>query len=183
MRRILAFLLILSCCAFVAAAEPEERTVLAAQLIELMQVSSAANRGLAQPCNPSADALTKRLTERYHHDPGSFSGISPQSVYWPEVERLWREFYVAQCAEAPDDSPMATMIKTYATQMAVQQLRDAVAFWSSASGRAMHAANEQMSREFQAAAGNTASSEPSKAAIAYRMALDQLKAKYKADPR
>ena len=64
----------------------------------------------------------------------------------------------------------------------MQELREAVGFWSSASGRAMHAANEQMSREYQAA-GKAASGEPSKAALAYRMALAQLTAKYDADPR
>lgn len=44
-------------------------------------------------------------------------------------------------------------------------------------------ANEQMSRDFLAAAGKAASREPSKAALAYRMAMAQLKAKYHADPR
>lgn len=182
MRHVFAVLLILSCCA-AGAGEPDERTVLAAKLIELMRVKSAEIPGSPEQCNPSAEVLTKRLTETYSKSPGNFSGISPQSAYWPEVERIWREFYAAQCAEAAYDNPMVTMTTTYATQMSAQELRDAVGFWSSDSGRAMQSANERMSREFQAAAGKAAVREPSKAALAYRLAMRQLKAKYEADPR
>lgn len=175
MRRLLAVLMMVVFSS-VGASETDERQVLAAKLIELIRAPSA-------ECNPSAEILAKRLADTYRTRPGDFSGISPQSAYWPEVERIWREFYAAQCAEAPADSPTAILTKTYAAQMSAQELRDAVAFFSSPSGRAMYAANMRIVYDVQAAAGKPATREPSKASIDYRVAMRLLKAKYEADPR
>ena len=175
MRRLLVVVLMLL-CSTVSARDGDERPALATKMIELIRPPVA-------DCNPSPEALAKRVANAYRTRPGDFSGISPQSAYWPEVERIWREYYAAQCAESHADAATALLVKTYATQMSVQDLRDAIAFFGSPSGRAMYAANIRIANDFQAGTAQTAGHVPNKASTDYRAAMRLLKEKYEADPR
>ncbi|WLI90007.1 DUF2059 domain-containing protein [Massilia sp. R2A-15] len=175
MCRLLAVLL-MAACSSVGASEFDERAALAAKVVELM-------RGPAAECNVTPEALARRLADTYRTRPGDFSGISPQSAYWPEVERIWREFYAAQCAEAPIDFGTRLVIKNYAARMSVQELRDAVAFFSSPSGRSMRAANVKLANDFPDGLGELAERPQSKASLVYRRAMGRLKEQYEANPR
>lgn len=166
MRPILAVLLILSCSAL-HAAEADERTVLAARVIDLMRVKPPELGSWPEQCTPSDAVLAKRLAGTHRKSAANFSGISPQSACRSDGGRVWREFFVAKCAEAPDGSAAAAMTRAYAEQMSVQDVRDAVSYWSSASGRAMVVANEQILLDLRTAASQDAGREPPKATIAY----------------
>jgi hypothetical protein len=181
MRQLLAVVLLL-CSATVAAASDDERLLLAQRLVATMEISvNSFDRG--GPCVPTPETMAKNMATAYRKNPEKFHGISPQSAYWPEVEQVWRDYYVGRCAGRTDELPAEVVAKSYAASMSLAELRDAVAFHTSESGRAFHAAGRQVARDLEASLNRRTDGETDKASIAFQLAMRKLKVKYEIDPK
>jgi hypothetical protein len=154
------------------AATPDERLVLARQLVALGQEGIPdAEPGAA--CSPAPD-----IVAAYRERPGDFYGISPQSAYWPEVERAWQASHASRCAE----SPAAILARSYAEHLSVAELRAVIAFQDSPSGRAFIAATRRARADLEDKTARPAHG-PDAAENAFRMEMLKLKAKYESDPK
>lgn len=180
MRKLLAVLLMLSSFC-VAAAEDDERAVLAHRLVEAMGIEARFAEQV-DGCIPSKEIMATRIAAAYRERPGDFYGISPQSAYWPEVEQAWHAYYAANCAAAGKPSE-EIFVRTYAARMSLAELRDAITFYGSPAGSAQLAANRQACLEISAAYRSADSGETGKAAHAFRVAMRELKMKYVANPK
>lgn len=163
------------------AEHPDEHMVLARQLVNLGSESDAAADGSSQ-CVPAPEALRKEIAAAYRARPADFHGISPQSAYWPEVEKAWRDYYVLRCGAQSEESPAEVIARTYAANMSTAQLREVVAFQDSPSGRAFIAATQRAREELEGAAPR-AKREPADASTTFLQAMQRLKAKYESAPK
>jgi hypothetical protein len=181
MRKLLALVLLL-CSVNATADSVDERLQLARRLVATMDiyVGSFNWGGL---CVQTPETIAKNLSDAYHKDPGSFHGVSPQSAYWPEVEQIWRDYYVGRCAARTGESPPEVMAKSYAASMSLAELRDTVAFVESDGGRGFFTASRQAARDLEASLKRRDNDETDKASLAFKMAMRKLKAKYEVDPR
>lgn len=160
---------------------PDEHMVLARQLVNLGPDSDApADAG--SPCVPAPEALRKEIAAAYRANPAEFHGISPQSAYWPEVEKAWHDYYVVRCGVQSDESPAEVIARTYATNLSTAQLREVVAFQESPSGRAFIAATQRAREELEGAAPRP-KREPADASTTFLQAMQRLKAKYESAPK
>jgi hypothetical protein len=155
------------------AAQPDERLVLARQLVDLNQ-DKVENAEAAADCSPAPD-----LVDAYRTRPGDFYGISPQSAYWPDVERAWQAVHAGGCAE----SPAAILARSYAEHLSIAELRAVIAFQDSPSGRAFIAATRRARADLEAGRAARTYHDPDEADRMFRSAMLTLKAKYDSDPR
>lgn len=179
MRYVLTLLLMY--CAAASANDVDERGALARRLVELTQVKEM-NLEANQCGKVSADP-TKAIVALYVRNPANFSGISPQSSYWPEVETLYRDFYAVACTSSMFGDLEALHTRAYAT-MSLEDLRTAVAFYSTSAAREMALATKRNLAEANAINNRATSSEAmTRARASFTQAMRQLATKYKTDPR
>ncbi|HEU4375634.1 MAG TPA: DUF2059 domain-containing protein [Telluria sp.] len=164
------------------AEHPDEHMVLARQLVNLGSESDApADAG--SPCVPAPEALRKEIAAAYRARPADFHGISPQSAYWPEVEKAWRDYYVLRCGAHNDESPAQVIARIYAATLSTAQLREVVAFQDSPSGRAFIAATQRAREQLEGASAPRAKRDPAEASTTFLQAMLRLKAKYESAPK
>ncbi|WP_426174983.1 DUF2059 domain-containing protein [Massilia sp. TWR1-2-2] len=132
MRTLVVLLLLL--CANVSAQDRDERDVLARRLAQLLQVKEY--KLDAKQCDRVAADSSKEIVALYLRNPANFSGISPQSIYWPAVEKTYRDLYAVACAPSMLGGLEDVTVKAYAT-MSPADLHAALAFYASPAGRAM----------------------------------------------
>jgi hypothetical protein len=114
MRHLFAVVLML-CCAGVAAQQDDNRRVVTVQIDEQSEPPSAPAEAPPRAQQPDERlALARRLV-----------GVSPEEAGVPSTPQL------------------ETLAQTYAENMSVAELRDAIAFQDSPSGRAFIAASER----------------------------------------
>ena len=136
--------------------------------------------GAALACAPERASFGAELKRDYLVRPASFSGISPQSAYWPDVEEINYQYRLATC-------PISNSFKQgyadmLARQLTTADLDAAVAFYSSPVGQRLLAGMAKTGKEF-AALGRATSPQKEAADLAYRNAMRELIAKYKAEPK
>lgn len=163
--------------------QPENHLALARQLVDLgpdtgdLQESAAA-------CIPEAKTIRADLLASYRANPKTFHGISPRSAYWPDVERIWRDYYVERCSERSDESPGEVVARLYAANLTTEELREVLAFQESPAGRAFAAATRLARQDLEGATAEPATrSHTAEASDRFRRAMLRLKAKYDRAPR
>lgn len=163
------------------AEHPDEHILLARQLVALGE-DGAADADSGATCALS-EAIGAELKGAYRARPGDFFGISPQSAYWPEVERAWHADHGDRCAAAREDTPAAILARSYAEQLSTAELRAVLTFQDSPSGRAFIAATQKarfaLENALAARAERNANDDPD----AYQQTMLKLKAKYESDPK
>lgn len=164
------------------AEHPDEHLVLARQLVNLGPDSDG-HADSGAPCVPAPEALRKEIAATYRASPAEFHGISPQSAYWPEVEKAWHDYYVVRCGAQSDESPAEIIARSYAANLSTAQLREVLAFQESPSGRAFIAATQRAREELEGAAAPTTRSDPADASATFLQAMLRLKAKYERAPK
>lgn len=158
--------------------QPDGHLALARQLVDLGPDSSELQESAAA-CIPEAQTIRADILAAYRANPKTFHGISPRSGYWPDVERVWRDYYVERCAAQGDESPAEVVARLYAANLSTEELRDVLAFQESPAGRAFAAATRLARQDLESAASEPAtSSKTAEASERFRQAMLRLKAKY-----
>ncbi len=158
------------------AEHPDERMVLARQLVALSQdgADDAA-------CAPSEE-VSADLAAAYRARPGDFHGISPQSAYWPEVKRAWHAYHGDRCAGS-EESPAAILARSYAEHLSTVELRQVIAFQESPAGRAFIAATEKARADLENELSTRGDGDEGDGTDAFERAMLRLKADYERDPK
>lgn len=161
---------------------PDEHLVLARKLVDLGPDSGSPSESAAS-CVPEAEAMRADIVAAYRANPADFHGISPRSAYWPDVEQIWRDYYIDRCAAQSDDSPAAIIARSYAANLSTVQLREVVAFQESPSGRAFIAATAKARQDLESAPAARTGQDADAASATFRQAMLRLKAKYERAPK
>jgi hypothetical protein len=181
MRHLFAVVLLL-CSATVAAEQTDERLDLARQLVGLLQVNINHPES-GGTCIPAPEKMRKDLADSYRKSPAGFYGISPQSAYWSDVEKAWREYYVERCSGRIDELATALLAGSFAESMSSHEMREVIAFQSSAAGRAFFAASRQACEVLVREMSNRLDRQTERASKSFRVSMLSLKAKYEVDPK
>jgi hypothetical protein len=163
------------------AQQPDERRVLATELVALVDYTAMYGEALKQCVNPDgykADALAQ-----FQADPRAFGGVSPQSAYWPEAEMVFAKYRETMCRYLEPGALARFMAEQYARRMSVDELRSSIAFFSSPSGKRYQQATLGASNEFQVFAQKKMQELQLKAYEAIAADLDALGKKYRRDPK
>ena len=87
-----------------------------------------------EECSSKATAVDMAAVA-YREHPEAFGGLSPASNYWREVEAIYSRYHVAICGNVSAGSLAQLFSSRYATQMSINDLRAAIAFYSSPVGQ------------------------------------------------
>lgn len=143
-------------------------------------MSFAQKSGATLACAPDRALFGAELKREYLAHPGSFNGISPQSMYWPDIEELYYQHRSVTC-------PISrAMVQTFADLMvrevSAEDMDAALAFYASPAGQHVIAGMAKVGK-LSSAASQVPSPQQVAADLAYRTGLRELMAKYKNDPR
>lgn len=164
------------------AEHPDEHLVLARQLVDLGPDSGGHSESGAN-CVPQPETLRKDILAAYRANPAEFHGISPQSAYWPDVERAWNAYYVDRCAAQTDDAPAVIVARRYAANLSTDELREVLAFQESPSGRAFIAATRLARQDLESPPEAPTRRDTDDASTTFRQAMLRLKAMYERAPK
>jgi hypothetical protein len=79
-------------------------------------------------------------------EPDKFYGIRPGSTLWPQVVEAYRDYYKRLCSRPTRDEFLDALANTYRQSMTVEELDQAIAFYSTAVGQRLVAANTLASK-------------------------------------
>jgi hypothetical protein len=79
-------------------------------------------------------------------EPDKFYGIRPGSKLWPRVVEAYRDYYKRLCSRPTRDEFLDALAATYREHMTAQELDQAIAFYSTAVGQRLVAANTLASK-------------------------------------
>jgi hypothetical protein len=125
----------------------DARLKLSNELSELMQIRTmfeASIKHCKEPKGSSFDPKTE-----FKADPGSFGGVSPQSVYWPEVEAIYARRLATSCSYTTTDKFAAYYSQQIAQRSTEEDLQAAVAYLSSPAGRRLQSAAVEVNESYQ----------------------------------
>lgn len=178
MRIVAALLLSLLACSAHAADDSAHRQ--SAYSLAQVTMRFQDEDGKLFACMPDRATFGAELKHDYPTRASRFGGISPQSIYWPEIEEINYQYRLATCPISK------TLVQGYADLLArdltTADLDAAVAFYSSPLGQRMLAGMAKSGKEFSALS-RIPSPQQDAADVAYRTGLRELMAKYKSDPR
>jgi hypothetical protein len=145
----LVFLLLMSLPALGSAAAQADNAnaeMLAKRMVKLMRISDTYVEINSQ-CAGEKSAIAADLLEVYRSRPADFGGISPESNYWPEVERIYYRYRGAGCMAASPETIEAIYTAVYSKYMSVADLEKVIAFYETPAGARMQEAGRQLGRE------------------------------------
>jgi len=160
---------------------PEVRLKLSEQLVDLMHVRTMFNAYLRQCNEPEGSPFDPKI--EFKANPGSFGGVSPQSAYWPEVESIYGRFRASACAYATADKFAAHYSQQLALRSSEQDLRAAIAYFSSPAGRRMQEVAVTVNESFQKFASELMLQAYGVAREQFQADIQALLRKYQKEPR
>lgn len=133
MRRI-AFFIVTVLLGSVATADPSlVQRQLATELVTLLH-GKADYEAYQRQCIANGEADGPQ--SRFFANPSAFGGISPQSVYWPEIEEIFRRYTTDACTAGITADEYAEMyVGQIAEHLKEDDLRAAIAFYASPTGQ------------------------------------------------
>lgn len=165
------------------AAQPDDHLALARRLVDL-GLDGDNLQEVASACIPDAKTMRADIVAAYRANPRAFQGISPRSAYWPDVERIWRDYYVERCAAQSEESPAEVIARMYAANLSTEELSEILAFQESPTGRAYIAAARLARQDLESAPAAPATQrDADQASDRFRQAMLRLKARYDRAPR
>jgi hypothetical protein len=176
------FLLLAMSSGLCAADEYSDRLAAARQLVELLHVGDAhvqANAG----CIPDKVTAAREAKIFYERQPDKFGGITPQSAYWPEYEKLYYNYLVEYCAAAEPQTVVPHYAEAFAQTASLSDLKGAIAFFSSPEGRSFQKASMEAGVKFAVAFHSAHEAVAKSAENNYLNGMRELVARSKADPQ
>jgi hypothetical protein len=176
--RSLAALLIFLIAFSAQAADDTAHKETAIRLTQMM-MQFMGEDGVSLSCSPDRASFSAEMKRGYPARSSAYGGISPQSVYWPEIEELAYQYRVGTCPVKAITQGFAAVL---ARELTTADLNAAEAFYSSPVGRRLLAVIAKSGKE-SSALSRTTSPEKEAADLAYRTGLRALIAKYKSEPK
>ena len=158
-----------------------ERLNAAKQLAQLLQLDRLFQAYLSACESPENTPFDPRLA--FKSDPGGFGGISPQSAYWPEVEKIYATYRATACAYATSEKYSQYFVEQYARRLSLEDLKAAIAFYSSPVGKRLQEAVVSADHEFQHYANKLLLEAYDIANTQYQRDIKDLQRRYRANPR
>jgi hypothetical protein len=159
----------------------QERLTAAKQLARLLQLDRLFQTYLAACESPENTPFDPRLA--FKSDPGGFGGISPQSAYWPDVERIYASYRATACAYATSEKYAQYFEEQYARRLSLEDLRAAIAFYSSPTGKRLQDAVVAADHDFQSYASKLMLEAYEIANTQYQRDIRDLQRRYRASPK
>jgi hypothetical protein len=176
------FLLILCLSSSTVLAQPSPvKADLARELTTLLRFEGMFETYLKACVEPEGTPFDPK--PEFNASPGSFGGLSPQSAYWPEVVQIYRRFQAKACAYATPERFSAFFSERFAETLSEADLRAAIAFHSSPTGRRIGDATLAVNQDFQAFANKLMLEAYEVARSDYQRDIRALIKKYKAEPK
>jgi len=157
----------------------ERRTALSMQLLELVGYRAILGESGKQ-CTQSTPSEARKA---FTNSPGSFGGLSPQSAYWPEVERIYIKYEKTKCAAFANGDLFRSFAQSYARDLSEADLSAAIAFHSSDAGKRIQRANIDASSSLAKEMTRQMNLVDDEATTAFRLELRALIGKYREDPK
>ncbi len=154
---------------------------LASELVKLIDYPAMFGEAIKQCSSPSsykADAIAM-----FQADPRVFRGVSPQSKYWPDAEAVFAKYRNTMCQYLSPQEFAGFMAKQYVSRMTADELKAAMAFFSSPAGRKYQQASLAGSNELQAYAQKRMQELQRKAYETVTVDLDALGERYRREPK
>lgn len=139
--RLLLVLLGMSCLQPVYAAESARD--LADEFVRLLRYDEQ-YRDYQKQCLTTAGAVSPEALVR--QSPDRFFGIKPGSKYWPQIVAAYEAFYREACERPTGQEFLDALAQAYAEQLSSDELRAALAFYSSATGQRLVGAHKEATR-------------------------------------
>jgi hypothetical protein len=95
-------------------------------------------------CLSTAAAVTPE--ELLRQSPDRFFGIKPGSKYWPEIVAAYETFYQEACARPTEQEFLDALAEAYAEQLSLEQMREALTFYSGDTGQRLVGAHKEATR-------------------------------------
>lgn len=181
MRKLLV-LLLAAWCGLCFADDGADRRAAAAQLVELMGVADALIKSAAD-CVPGEEELAAQARAVYDKHPGALGGITPQSAYWQDFERIYNIYAVESCRYLIPDLLATAYANALAEKVALSELQAAIQFYSSPEGQRFAKASTLAGEKYCAQLRQAESAMAARAQASYRVGLRQLIERYKANPK
>ena len=179
MRALFALILLSLSCAGHAADDP--KLAAARRLIDLLQIDDVYEDG-AKACRDRVDVAV--AARRVHEaNRASYGGLSPRSVYWPEVVGLYGRYLAETCAATKAQSVKEIYVRVFARRLSQGQLEQAAATMSTPDGQALQAASREAGILLSIAQYADQERLVSAAAQRYRESIQELVKRHEADPR
>lgn len=176
-----ALIVLLAMSASAHAESPPEKLKEARRMVELMDYKSMFDTYLTQ-CKKSENSLFDPIMV-FKRNPGAFMGVSPQSVYWPEIEAVYQQYQNRVCEYFSADAFTDFFAQELASRLSLEDLRASIAFQSSAVGKRLQEASIVADANFQAQAQANLLAVTAEADKATQSALATIFEKYKKLPK
>jgi len=138
------FLLMVMACA--SHAEYPTKREVAERLVEKLDYSQQI-RIHKKECHQTTRLLPAE--DLVDEDPEFFAGITPSSKYWPLVRYAYEEFNRAACDFWDESDFLSLLAREYASRLSLEELRQALTFYSTPVGQKLTRANVAVSAELQ----------------------------------
>jgi hypothetical protein len=160
-------------------ASSEKRIALAMQLLDLIGYRASWSESSKQCTKGMPSEARKAFTS----SPGSFGGLSPQSAYWPDVERIYIKYEKTKCAAFGNEVFYRSFAEGYARELSDADLNAAIAFYSSDTGKRIQRATVEASVTLTREMARKMTQIDTEATAAFRLELRDLMSKYREDPK
>jgi hypothetical protein len=131
---------VVCCCLLslpVSAADTSED--LAAKFVQLLRYSDQYHE-YQRTCVASTSTIKPEsyLVE----NPNKFGGIRPGTKYWPEVLAAYEKYYKEMCSRPTENEFMSALAAAYAQNLSQSELKKAISFYSSPTGKRLVTAHK-----------------------------------------
>lgn len=115
-------------------------------------------------------------------DPKAFGGLAPGTKYWPEVEALYDRYRSEYCRSVKPDGLVELVVQRMAERTSEDDLRAALAFYSSDAGKRLQESGLVTYHEIQAHIRQAGRENTAGEQLAFRRDLEAIVRKSLADP-
>lgn len=180
--RTLLVLLLAAWCGLCFADDRVERRAVANKLVELMGMAEAGIKPAAE-CLPKEEELSALARSVYEKHPDTLGGITPQSAYWQDFERIYTVYSLQSCLYLIPDVLASAYASALAEKVPLPELQAAVQFYASPEGQRFAKAALLAGEKYCAELKQAEAAMSARAQASYRIGLRQLIERYKANPK
>jgi hypothetical protein len=179
MRRLL-FLTLLTSPLFGIAQGSAETNALARELVQILkyerQMDAYREQCMRTAKNVSPESLVKE-------NPAKYGGITPSNRHWPKVVEAYEQYFRELCAKPTVAEFLDAMAHVYAQRMSAVDLKAAIAFYSSDTGKRLIEGHKAAAGAVNELVGKANAAEVPRATLNFDRRLGEISAEAEADKR
>lgn len=179
MRLLLGIALSSFCC--VAMAADTDQLSAARRLVDLLQIEEMYRDTESMCRNDSNGVADARASYEAAQD--SFQGMTPKSLYWGEVERLFKAYREDACGVLDIGAVKNIYTQVFANRLSVAELENSITAMGSPAAQKAQAASREAARMLMGYMLDRQRANAAKANQRFQQGVRELKARYEAAPR